>query len=77
MSSIDPTSRVDALFDALDAAHESFLALPLGSLPTPELLAIMERYAFAMGRLDALRYELTSPFVHSGGRTIDGVGRRT
>jgi hypothetical protein len=77
MRSICSSARIAAAFDELDATIGRFLAAPLGSLTAPELLAILERYAFLMGRLDALQYELTSPFVRPARRVIDGSDRRT
>jgi hypothetical protein len=66
MSSIESSGRIDAAFDEFDAAIGRFLAASFGSLTAPELLAILERYALLIGRLDALRYELTSPFRAPG-----------
>jgi hypothetical protein len=43
--------------------------LAFDELTTLELLAILEGYAFLMGRLDALHYELTSPFSRAERRT--------
>jgi hypothetical protein len=77
MCSICSSGRIAAVFDELDAAIGRFLAAPLGSLTAPELLAILERYAFLLGRLDAFRYELTSPFVRPVRRAIDGGDRLT
>jgi hypothetical protein len=77
MCSICSSGRIDAAFDELDAAIGRFLAAPLGPLTAAELLAMLERYAFLMGRLDSLRYELTSPFVRPGRRAIDGGDRQT
>jgi hypothetical protein len=54
---------VETLLDEFDVAQDRFLALDLDGLTVPELLGLRERYAFLMGRLDALKYELTSPFV--------------
>jgi hypothetical protein len=70
MRSIESSGRIDAAFDEFDAALGRFLALPFGSLTDREL----ERHEFLMGRLDSLRYELTSPFVRPGRRVIDGAG---
>jgi hypothetical protein len=66
MSSMLGAGRIDRLFDEFDAALGRFLALPFGSLTAPEL----ERHEFLMGRLDSLRYELTSPFVRPGRERI-------
>ena len=68
MCSMDARDQIDALFDEFDAAHSRFLASSFDSLTAPELLAVSERYAFLMGRLDALRYELSSPFGRPSGR---------
>ncbi|WP_406814453.1 hypothetical protein [Mycobacterium sp. M23085] len=48
--------------DELEAMHSRFFSLRFDLLTPSELLATLERYAFLMGRLKALRYELTSPF---------------
>jgi hypothetical protein len=70
MGSIDSSGRIYPLLDEFDAAHGRFLASPFGSLTASELLAILERYACLMGRLDSLRSELTSPFVRPGRERI-------
>jgi hypothetical protein len=69
MHSIDGL-KVDVLLDEFDAAHSRFLASRLDLLTVPELLAVMEHYEFLMGRLDALKYELTSPFARRAGAGI-------
>lgn len=68
MRSIDPCSRVAALLDAFEAAQDLLVA-SFDSLTAPELVAALDRYGFLLGRLDALIYELSSPF----GRPIGGA----
>jgi hypothetical protein len=69
MRSINDVARFDRLLDAIEAAHDRVLALPFDWLTRSELLSILKRYEFLMGRLDALEYELTSPFGRPGRRT--------
>jgi hypothetical protein len=75
MRSINRCHQIDAIFDELDAAQSRLLASSFDSLTGPELLAVLGRYALLMGRLDALRYELTSPFARPSRAQIGVSGR--
>ncbi|OBH89170.1 hypothetical protein A5678_14710 [Mycobacterium sp. E2733] len=56
---------MDVLLDGFEAAQDLLIA-SIDSLTTVELVAALERYAFLLRRLDALMYELSSPFVRPG-----------
>jgi hypothetical protein len=56
----------DYLLDVFELAQDRSFSLSPAGLTVPELLALLERYAFLMGRLDALKYELASPFGAPG-----------
>lgn len=55
--------------DALSAALSRFQALSWEALTPAELVGVLEKYAFVIGRLDAVIYELRSPFARPSGRT--------
>ncbi|WP_322861387.1 hypothetical protein U8D42_08910 [Mycobacterium europaeum] len=67
MSSIDAYDRFAAVLDRVELAQYLFFA-STGSLTGSELIAALDRYAFLMGQLDALIYELSSPFGWPGER---------
>jgi hypothetical protein len=67
MSSSEVFRRVDAAFDQFEAAEGRLLASSFESFATPELLELLERRAFLVGRIDALIYELTSAFARWAG----------
>ncbi|MGD1171257.1 hypothetical protein ACKUVQ_24600 [Mycobacterium seoulense] len=69
MRSSNAYSRIAALLYQFEAALDRLYA-SRESLTAPELVAALDRYLFLVGRLDALIYELSSPFVRP-------VGRRT
>ncbi len=69
MRSINGYRRIAALLYQFEEALDR-LDASLDSLTAPELVAVLDRYLFLVGRLDALIYELSSPFVRP-------VGRRT
>ncbi|BAX93157.1 hypothetical protein MSG_03016 [Mycobacterium shigaense] len=58
--------RLESLLDVFEIAQDRLLSLSLDGLTVPELLALLERYALLRSRLDALRYELASPFEAPG-----------
>lgn len=66
---------IDALLDEFEAAHSRFLSSRFDSLTHPKLLAVLERYALLVGRLEALRYELTSPFARPSRNGLNIGGR--
>jgi hypothetical protein len=68
--------RLGDLLDAFDAAHNRFLASSFDALTAAELVVLLQRYAFLMGRLDALRYELASPFAGPRTSASNLGGRR-
>ncbi|OBL07759.1 hypothetical protein A5646_13295 [Mycobacterium sp. 1245499.0] len=59
--------KIQADVDALSAAVSRFQALSWEALTPAELVDVLERYACFIGRLDALIYELRSPFARLGG----------
>lgn len=67
MRSIDAVIRWSSWLDRFEAAQDLFFA-SLDSMTVPEQVAALERYAFLTGRLDALIYELRSPFARPIGR---------
>jgi hypothetical protein len=67
MHSIDTTDSWNSLFIRFEAAQDVLFA-SFDSLTVPELCAALERYDFLIGRLDALIYELRSPFLRQPGR---------
>jgi hypothetical protein len=75
MRSIE-SRRISQSLDALDAAQHRLLSLPLDELKVPELLALLERYVFLRGRVDALRYELANPILRSRKSGSCGGGRQ-
>lgn len=60
--------EIHADIDALSAALSRVEALSWEALTTAELLDVLGTYAFLSGRLDALIYELRSPFARPSGR---------
>ncbi|ORB70349.1 hypothetical protein BST44_23775 [Mycobacterium scrofulaceum] len=58
---------MDALLDRFEAAQDLLIA-SIDSLTPIELVAALDRYAFSLGRLDALLYEFSSPFGRPVGR---------
>ncbi|RAU98402.1 hypothetical protein DQP58_05765 [Mycobacterium colombiense] len=59
--------KIQADVDALSAAVSRFQALSWEAMTPAELVDALERYALFVGRLDALIYELSSPFTRLGG----------
>ncbi len=64
----DGREEIDAVFDALDADLDRVCALSFDALTTPELVDVLEKRALVVGRLQAVRYELGSPFTRPSGR---------
>lgn len=60
--------EIQADVDSLSAAVSRFQALSWEALTAAELVAELGKYAFLIGRLDALIYELRSPFARPSGR---------
>lgn len=60
--------EIQADVDALSAALSRFQALSWEALTPAELVDALGKYAFLTGRLDALIYELRSPFARPSGR---------
>ena len=60
-------SRWSSWLDKVEAAQDLLFA-SLDSLTVPELIAALERYECLIGRLDAVVYELRSPFARPSGR---------
>lgn len=60
--------EIDADIDALSAAFSRFEAISWEALTPAELVGVLEKYAFVIGRLDAVIYELRSPFARPSGR---------
>ncbi|MEE2854949.1 MAG: hypothetical protein VX424_20100 [Actinomycetota bacterium] len=52
----------------MSAALSRFQALSWESLSPAEFVDALEKYVFLVGRLDALTYELWSPFAQPSGR---------
>ncbi|OBG71837.1 hypothetical protein [Mycobacterium sp. E3305] len=69
MCSTDLLIRIDAVLERFERAQDVFFA-SLDSLTAVELVAALDRYGFLLGRLDALIYELSSPFGPPRGRPI-------
>lgn len=55
--------HIDAVFDELEAAQRRCSELSFDALTTSELWALLQRWEFVRGKLAAVKYELTSPFV--------------
>lgn len=66
MRSIDAVSGWSSLLDRFEAA-QNLLFASLDSMTVAERVAALERRQFLTGRLDALIYELRSPFVRPSG----------
>jgi hypothetical protein len=62
--------EVQVDIDALSATASQVQALSWEALTPAELVDVLEKYAFLIGRLDALIYELRSPFARPSGRRI-------
>jgi hypothetical protein len=60
--------EIHADVDALSAAVSRFQALSWEALTPAELVDVLGKYAFLIGRLDALIYELRCPFARPSGR---------
>lgn len=60
--------EIHADIDALSAALSRVQALLWEALTPTELVDVLGTYAFLVGRLDALIYELRSPFALPSGR---------
>ncbi|OBH64637.1 hypothetical protein A5685_20495 [Mycobacterium colombiense] len=60
--------EIQADVDALRAALSRFQALSWEALTPAELVDVLGKYVFLTGRLDALIYELRSPFAWPSGR---------
>lgn len=67
MRSINVEKILDDV-DALSAALSRFQALSWEALTPAQLVDVLEKYAFVIGRLDAAMYELRSPFARPSGR---------
>lgn len=67
MRSINEVSRWSSWLDRFEAAQDLLFA-SLDSMTAPERVAALERYEFLTGWLDALIYELRSPFARPSGR---------
>jgi hypothetical protein len=60
--------KIQADVDALSAAVSRFAGHSYEALTPSELLDVLEERAFLVGQLDALMYELRSPFARPRGR---------
>ncbi len=60
--------EIDADIDALSAALSRFEAISWEAMTPAELVDVLGSYAFLIGRLDAVIYELRSPFARPSGR---------
>jgi hypothetical protein len=60
--------EIGADIDALSAAFSRFEAISWETMTPAELVYVLGSYAFLVGRLDALTYELLSPFARPRGR---------
>ncbi|OMB96293.1 hypothetical protein A5739_09840 [Mycobacterium colombiense] len=67
MRSIIAVSRWSSWLDRFEAA-EDLLFASLDSMTASERVAALDGYEFLTGRLDALIYELRSPFAPPSGR---------
>ncbi len=67
MRSINGEKNQDDV-DALSAALSRFQALSWEALTPAQLVDVLEKYAFVIGRLYAVIYELRSPFARPSGR---------
>jgi len=67
MHSIYGRSRIDAVFDQLEAELHRCSELSLEALTAPELLALVERYELLRAKAATVRYQLTNPFARNPG----------
>lgn len=67
MCSSDTYDRLNAVLDEVNVSLDRFLA-SIDSLTAGELIEARGRYALLTVRLDALTYELSSPFGCPTGR---------
>ena len=54
--------------DALRAMASRLEGLAYEGLTASELVVVLDEYAFLIGRLEAVEYELLSPFTRPSGR---------
>ena len=62
------SDQIHGEIDALRAVASRLQGLSYEGLPPSELVDVLEEYAFLIGRAEALKYELLSPFVRPSGR---------
>ncbi|HET9890888.1 MAG TPA: hypothetical protein VFQ42_10335 [Mycobacterium sp.] len=62
--------KIQADVDALSAALSRFEAISWEAMTPAELVVVLDEYAFLIGRLEAVEYELLSPFARPRGRCI-------
>ncbi|OBH15077.1 hypothetical protein [Mycobacterium sp. E3247] len=67
MHSSSAYDRFTAVLDDVEGSLDRFLA-SIDSLTAGDLVEALDCYALLMVRLDALIYELSSPFGRPGGR---------
>ena len=60
--------EIAADIDALSAAFSRFEAISWETMTPAELVDVLDEYAFLIGRLEAVEYELLSPFARPRGR---------
>ncbi|MGN6338405.1 hypothetical protein [Mycobacterium sp.] len=61
-------AEIGADIDALSAAFSRFEAISWEAMTPAELVDVLDEYAFLIGRLEAVEYELRSPFARLRGR---------
>jgi hypothetical protein len=65
MRSIFGSTRLDSVFDQLEAEVRRCSDLPFEEMTAPELWAALERYEMLRATFATVRYQLTNPFARN------------